>query len=35
MPKYAKVDDHTIEITIEKVDKVPLARLLKNKKTLR
>ena len=33
-PTFAKVDDHTIKITVEKVDSVPLAQVLANKTQL-
>ncbi len=34
MPKFAKVDNHTIKITIEKNSDVPLFQILDNKKQL-
>jgi hypothetical protein len=33
-PKFEKVDEHTIKIIREKIDDVPLSRLLKNKEML-
>lgn len=33
-PKFTKVDEHTIRITIEKSNDVPLSQILENKKTL-
>lgn len=32
MPKYEKVDAHTIKVIIEKAEDVPITRLLENKK---
>ena len=34
MPKFEKVDKHTIRIIVEKANEVPLAQLLDNKKQL-
>ena len=34
MPKFEKVDKHTIRIIVEKADDVSLAQLLDNKKQL-
>ena len=34
MPKFEKVDTHTIRIIVEKADDVPLAQLLNNRKQL-
>jgi len=33
-PKFEKADDNTIRIIIEKVDEVPLAKLIENRKKL-
>ncbi len=34
MPKFDKVDAHTIKITVEKAEDVPLAQLVENKNQL-
>lgn len=34
MPKFEKVDEHTIRIIVEKSNDVPLAQMLENKKQL-
>ena len=34
MPKYEKVNNHTIRIIIEKAEEVPITRLIKNLKDL-
>ena len=34
MPKFEKVDKHTIKITVEKSDNIPLAVIYKNKETM-
>ena len=34
MPKFKKVDKHTIRIIVEKANDVPVAQLLDNKKQL-
>lgn len=33
-PRFSKVDNYTIRITIDKIDEVPLATLIKNKEQL-
>lgn len=33
-PKFEKVDGHTIRIVVEKIDEVPLAKLLENREKL-
>ena len=33
-PRFSKKDDYTIRITIDKIDEVPLAQLIKNKEQL-
>lgn len=34
MPKYEKVDNHTIRIIVDKIDEVPLTKLVENRKQL-
>lgn len=34
MPKFKKVDNHTIEIIIEKSNKIPLSAIMQNREQL-